>query len=96
MNTLNRAITALLLTLIISATASAEESLWDRAKSGTEEGVEWSGEKIEQGADWTTGRAQKGWSATKKGAKSFWQELTADDEPDEKKKEKPEEEPPRR
>ena len=56
-------------------------------EDGVKDGVEWSEDKVEKGAnkvekgaDWGVDKAKKGWSATKKGSKSFWKELTSDDE----------------
>ena len=69
--------------LSLSSALHAEESIWDKAKKGASDAVEWTGEKAEQGWDATEDgreeaaeKGKDGWKATKEGTSSLFDKLT--------------------
>ena len=67
----------------LSSGLHAEESIWEKAKKGASDAVEWTGEKAEQGWDATEDgredaaeKGKEGWKETKEGASSFFDKLT--------------------
>ena len=68
--------------LVFSSALHAEESMWDKAKKGASDAVEWTGEKAEKGWGATedereavSEKGKKGWKATKKGAGNLLDKL---------------------